>query len=118
MRPVLNCHAVADHHETVVDRMLLAGQVRISHAAQDQRQLADSLRQDDGFGLGRREFQGCIGSGDDALPIFLLKILADRENANIGQDDLADEGIVDALARSVLVMKNMDYVESVVRQTE
>ena len=83
MRLVFDCHAIADHHESVtVAWRLLAGRVRIGHAAQDQRELADSLREDDGFGLGRREFQGCIGSGYDALPIFLLNILTYRENAN------------------------------------
>ena len=70
--------------------------------------------QDDGLGLGRREFQGCIGSGNDTLPIFLLKILADRENANIGQDGLADEGIGNAVARGALVLKNVDHVDFVV----
>jgi hypothetical protein len=78
MRLVLDCHAVADHHEAIVAWILLTGRVRIDHAAQDQRELADTLRQNDGFGLGRREFQGCIGSGYDALAIFLLNILTER----------------------------------------
>jgi hypothetical protein len=66
-------------------RRRLGRRILIGHAPQDQRELAGALRQDDRLGLKRREFQGCIGSCDDALPIFLLKILADREDSNFGQ---------------------------------
>src|ERR1700730_12528177 len=114
MRPALNCHAVADRHRSVV---VVEEAARLPHhAPQDQRELSDALRQDDRLGLKWREFQGCIGSRDDALPVFLLKILADRENVDIGQDGLADEGIGNAVARGALVLKNVEHVDSVVWQ--
>jgi hypothetical protein len=90
--PGLDCHTIADHRQSVaVVLMLLAGRIRICHATQGQRELADALCSREGFRLGWRNFQGRIDSVHHLLPIFRLNILADRENTNIGQNRLADE---------------------------
>src|SRR5450631_4369474 len=99
MGSVLNCDAIADNHQPIVmGWRLFAGGIRIRHAAQDQRELTDTLREDDGFRLGRRQLQGCVA------------------RTNVCQDRLYREGIPDTLARGVLVMKGVDHVDSVVWQ--
>src|ERR1700730_18336983 len=58
--PRLDCHTVADHRQYVAVVLIwLADHILIGHAAQDQRELAGALGEDDGLGLGRRKFQGC-----------------------------------------------------------
>ena len=84
--------------------------MHIEHAAQRERDLSAALCGRDRFSLRRSNLQCGVRPGDDALAVFLLHILANRQNANVGEDRIGLASIIPA--------GGLDEIDAVVGKNE
>ncbi len=80
--------------------------------------ISAALREDHEIGLIRVELQRRIRAGDDLLAVLLLDVLPDREDPHIRQNGPRVDDFHAARLRRLLVPREIDDVDAVVRKNE
>src|SRR6185437_4100356 len=116
-------NAVTNHVDAVAPPRTLivipvVDHVDVGDAAQRQRQRAGLVRTGEGFRLLGLQLEGDGLAHDGVLALFFLRSLIDRENADVGEDDLGTDVIGRSGAVRILVAFRKNDVDPVVGQDE
>src|SRR5262245_59809970 len=102
-----------------VAAVVVVGSVKVDDAAEREREHPHQLGAGENFGLVRRELEGRGLADHDALAVLVLDGLIDREDPDVGQDDLASVGVGSGRLVGLLgVAPRQDDVDMIVRENE